>query len=424
MSTHETPQTASAPAKRKSRNPALLLWRSIVFALPVLVIIGGVAGVMIMGALNPKPEKKAEELKPAPVLVTSPRLETVHLAVNTQGEVRPQTEIDIVPQISGEIVYVAPGFIDGGFFKKGDVLVRIEPADYKLRVIQAEAQVAQAEQRLAREQAESEIAKHDWAELGEGEASPLTLRLPQMAEAQAALDSANARLADAKLQLSRTVIHAPFTGRVRVRNADFGQYVTVGTRLGRIFATQVVEIRLPLTDTELSQLDLPLAFIESANMPGPKVDLSAVVAGKKRHWTGRITRTDSAIDPRTRVLFAFVEVDDPYGAGADDGMPLAVGLFVDAHVEGRAIPNALVVPRTALRGDNTVYLAKDDNTLSMRTVTVVSSNRNEAILIAGIGPDDRVITSPVRAAAEGLKIETVDHTTLAEAKVATINTSN
>jgi len=415
MSTHETPQTAAAPAKRKKRNAALLLWRGIVFVLPALVIVGGVAGVMIMGALKPKPEKKAEILKPAPVLVTSPQRETVHLVVNTQGEVRPQTEIDIVPQISGKIVYVAPGFIDGGFFKKGDVLVRIEPADYKLRVIQTEAQVAQAEQRLAREQAESEIAKHDWAELGQGEASPLTLRLPQMAEAQAALDSANASLADAKLQLSRTVIRAPFTGRVRLRNADFGQYVTIGTRLGRIFATSVVEVRLPLTDIALRQLDLPLAFVESKPHPGPIVKLSAMVAGKERHWNGRITRTDSAIDPRTRVLFAFVEVDDPYGKGADNGTPLAVGLFVDAHVEGREIPNALVVPRTALRGENTVYLAKKDGTLSMRTVRVVSSNRDRAVLVAGISTNDQVITSPVRAPAEGMKIETVKRTASAKA---------
>ncbi len=415
MNTQEPLTAANTSQKRKQKNPALFLWRMIVFALPVVVIVGGVAGVMIMGALKPKPEKKAEELKPAAVLVASPKRETVHLAINTQGEVRPQTEIDAVPQISGKIVYVAPGFIDGGFFNKGDVLVRIEPADFRLRVIQAEAQVAQAEQRLAREKAESEIAKRDWAELGEGEASALTLRLPQMAEAQAALDSANASLSDAQLQLSRTVIRAPFTGRVRNRNADFGQYVTVGTRLGRIFATQVVEVRLPLTDTELSQLGLPLAYLESKDNPGPKVELSAIVAGKERHWSGRIARTDAAIDPRTRVLFAFVQIEDPYGAGADDGMPLAVGLFVNAHVVGREIPGALVVPRTALRGDNTVYVAKADNTLTMKKVSVVSSNRERAVLLAGITLDDKVITSPVRAAAEGMKIEAVEHTAVAQA---------
>ncbi len=407
-------ETQISSKKKKTRNPALLLWRGIIFALPVVVIIGGVAGVMIMGALKPKPEKNAEILKPAPVLVTNPRRETVHLAINTQGEVRPQSEIDAVPQISGKIIYVAPGFIDGGFFKKGDVLVRIEPADYHLRVIQAEAQVAQAEQRLAREKAESEIAGRDWEELGEGEASALTLRLPQMAEAQAALDSANASLANAKLQLSRTVIRAPFTGRVRNRNADFGQYVTPGARLGRIFATSIVEVRLPLTDAELSQLNLPLAFVENAEHPGPVVKLSAIVAGKERHWTGRIVRTAAAIDPRTRVLFAFVEVTDPYGKGADEGMPLAVGLFVDAHVEGREITNALVVPRTALRRDDQVYIAKEDGTLSIRTVTVASSNRHQAVLISGLNLNDKVITSPVRAAVEGLKIETVERTVLAE----------
>jgi RND family efflux transporter MFP subunit len=416
MNTHSTPGAGGMPVKAKKPRSRSLFWgRILAFVLPLILIIGGIGGVVVMGVLKPKPEKKEEVLKPAPVLVATPKRESVHLFVNTQGEVRPQSEIDVVPQVSGKIVYVAPGFIDGGFFKKNDVLIRIEPADFELRVIQAEAQVAQAEQRLAREQAESEIARRDWEELGEGEASALTLRLPQMAEAQAALDSANASLANAKLQLSRTVIRAPFTGRVRTRNVDFGQYVTVGTRMGRIFDTHIVEVRLPLTDIELSQLDLPLAFIESQKNPGPKVKLTAMVAGKQHHWSGRITRTDSAIDPRTRVLVAFVEVVEPYGAGADNGMPLAVGLFVDAHVEGREIPGALVVPRTALRGENTVYVATKDNTLAMHKVTVVSSNRDRAVLIAGINISDKVITSPIRAAAEGMKIETVAHTAVAQA---------
>ncbi len=405
MTHHDTP-----PHGRKHRNIKLIIGRILVFGLPLFVIIVGVAGVMIMGALKPKPEKKAEVLKPVPVLVARPQRQSVHLSILTQGEVRPRTEIDLVPQVSGKLVYVSPSFIEGGFFRKGDVLIRIEPYDYQLRVIQAKAQVAQAEQRLAREQAEAAIAKKDWAELGQGPASPLTLRVPQLAEARAMLASAKASLDDAKLQLSRTVIRAPFTGRVRTKNADIGQYVTPGARLGRIFATSIVEVRLPLTDSELSQLSLPLAFNETKAHPGPAVDLSAVVAGQEHHWHGHIARTDSAIDPRTRLLSAFVEVKDPYGAGADSGVPLAVGLFVDARVQGREIPDALVVPRTALRSNNMVFVAKDDNTLNMRKVSVASSNRERAVLLAGVSPKDRVITSPVRSPSEGMKIETIERT--------------
>lgn len=405
-----TPDKQTPPTGRKRRNLKLMIGRGLVFGLPLIVIVAGIAGVMVMGALKPKPEKKAETLKPAPVLVTRPKRQSVHLSILTQGEVRPRTQIDLVPQISGKLVYVSPSFIQGGFFKKGDVLIRIEPADYQLRVIQAQAQVAQAEQRLARERAEAVIAKKDWAELGQGEASPLTLRVPQMAEARAALASAKASLDDARLQLSRTIIRAPFTGRVRTKGADIGQYVTPGARLGRIFATSIVEVRLPLTNTELSQLGLPLAFSESKGQPGPAVDLSAMLAGREHHWRGRIARTDSAIDPRTRLLSAFVEVQDPYGAGADQGVPLAVGLFVDARVQGREIPDALVVPRTALRSNNMVFVASDDGTLNMRKVSVASSNRDRAVLLAGVSPADRVITSPVRAPAEGMKIETIEHT--------------
>ncbi len=386
--------------KNKPHNKTRSLVLSI---LPVLIILAGIAGYFAIGLLHTKIEKEPILPKTTTVLTVRPLVQNIQLQVKTQGEVRPRTEIDLAVQIGGIIEYIAPSFVQGGAFAKGDVLLRIDPADYKLRVIQAKASVAQAKQTLVREQAEAEIAASDWAELGQGAASALTLRKPQLAGAKAALAGANASLADANLQLSRTTIRAPFYGRVRTKGVGIGQYVTPGTRLGRIFATAMVEVRVPLNDAQLEKLALPLAFVEGGDRVGPAVSLSAIVAGKPRTWQGRITRTDSVIDTKTRVLYAFVEVKEPYGAGADQGMPLSVGLFVGAQVLGRELPNALVLPRSALRGNDQVFIAKKGK-LIIQKVDVAQSDQTRAVIVGGLSPADLVIISPVRGARSGMNI--------------------
>jgi len=154
--------------------------------------------------------------------------------------------------------------------------------------------------------------------LGDDEASSLTLREPQMAEARAQLAAANASLQSARLDMARTRISAPFRGRVRAKNADLGQYVAPGTQLGEVFSTDAVLVRLPLTDHELGLLGIPIAY-NAGGGAGMPVELSATLAGRQLTWQGHITRTDSAIDPQTRVLYAIAEVIDPYGEGAADG---------------------------------------------------------------------------------------------------------
>ena len=227
-----------------------------------------------------------------------------------------------------------------------------------------------------------------------------------MAEAQAQLASAKARLAEAELMLARTSLYAPFTGRVTSRQIDQGEFVTAGTRLGEVYATNVMDVRLPMTHEDLRRAGLRLGYEATGATRGIPVTLSATVAGQYSEWQARIVRTDSRFDSETRVLFAYAEVRDPFGAGASKGMPLAPGLYVNATVDGQKLDNAIVIPRTALRGDDKVYLAKGD-TLSIKTVNVISSNRDEAILGSWIDVGDIVITSPIRGVAEGMKIDVV-----------------
>lgn len=400
--------TPSVKAKKKK----LLRHRIIAVALPLIVIGGAVGGTAAMSAMAPTPEEKEDVIKALPVLTAVAQSDDVQLSVRTQGEVQPRTEINLINEVSGRITYMSPNFIEGGAFRKGDLLVRIDPAEYRLRVTQARANVSQAETVLAREQSEAELARMDWEDLGSGgEATPLTLREPQMAEAAAQLEAAKARLAEAELQLARTEIRAPFDGRVIERTVDAGEFAGTNGQLGRIYAADIMDVRIPLTQNELRQTGVYLGY-SAEGEAGVPVTLSADISGRRAEWTGHITRTDARFDSQSRVLHAYVEVRNPFDNVSADQAALAPGLFVDAAIAGTVLENVVTVPRAALRGENEIYLAEEDGTLTIKTVEVQSSNRDRVVLTGGLASGDKVIISPIRGAATGMKIEVVERTAM------------
>lgn len=393
-----------------SHGTKLGLWikRGLVFGLPALVILGTVGGLVVQKSLAPKPEEKEDVIEALPVLTSAVRTEPLKLSVNSQGEVIARSQVQLASEVSGRISYVSPAFVDGGQFRKGDVLIQIDPTEYELKVVQAKASVAQASTGLQREQSEARSARFDAQELGLDNVSELAMREPQVAEAEANLASSKAALSEAELKLERTKVRAPFNGRIISRSTDRGAFVSTGAPLAEIFATDVVQIPIPLTDGDLNVLDLAIGYQASANDPGPEVRLSAVVGGQVHEWTGNIRRTASGFDPKTRVLFAYVEVDDPFGTGSDNGVPLATGLYVSAEIEGPTVQNALVIPRTALRGSDTVYLVENGDTLKFQKVGVSSSDRDRAVLASGVSVGDVLITSPVRSPADGMIVRPVE----------------
>nr|WP_321439961.1 efflux RND transporter periplasmic adaptor subunit [uncultured Hyphomonas sp.] len=384
--------------------------RIIAIAAPIAIIaVLGVGGVAVLSALKPEPEKAEEARIGLNVFAEKVRKGDLQITVEAQGEVRPRREIIVAPQISGRIAYVSPDFIDGGFIKQGQLLVRVEAADYELAVVRARSGVASAEQGLTREIAEAELAQQDIEDLGITNVSPLARREPQLAQARAALDAAKAQLKDAELALERTAVYAPFSGRVWERDVDIGQVVATGQSLGRIFANDVVEVSLPLDDEEMGRLGLPLAFAASETQPGPKVDFSAVVGGVERHWTGEVVRTAAAVNSQTRQINVIAELKDPYGKGADNGAPMAPGLFVNAVIEGKTIPDVLIAPRAALRGDDRIYIGNaDEGTLSIRTVDLIYSDTDGAYVRSGIEPGEFAITSPIQAAFDGMNVTVME----------------
>jgi|GEM_PF-38792 len=378
-------------------------------ALPVMFLSGlSVLGLAVV-ALQEKPEEKRRPFNTLAVMADYARQEDVRLTVNTQGEVRPRVEIDLVPEVGGKIVYVSPNFVDGGIIRKGETLIRIDPSDFEVSVVSAEANLANAQQALTREVAEGQIAREDLIELGVSAPTTLALREPQRQQAEAAVKAAQAELRRANLQLGRTSVRAPFAGRVRSKSSDIGQFVSPGAPLGRIFSTDSIEVRLPLTDADLSKIDLPIAFVAESLDTAPRVTLSTTLSGQRREWDARIVRTDATYDTQTRALFAIAEVIDPFGDGAKDGVPLAPGLFVDARIEGRAIEGAVVLPRDALRPQNEVYVVDDEGNAEIRVASVIDTTPDKAVLRAGVvKPGEVVIVSPMERSRIATPLKVLD----------------
>ncbi len=344
---------------------------------------------------------------PVPVVRAVPaQLQTLRLTVMSQGTVAPRTQTTLFPEIAGRVLQVSPSLADGGFFEAGAELLRIDPTDYQLQVVQAEAQIAQAQLSLETEEAQAEVARKEWQSLGKGEASPLLRRVPQIARARAALSSAQAALAQAERNLEKTRISAPFAGRVLRKNVDIGQYVSPGTPMATIYSVDYAEIRLPLPDEELAYVDLPLSYRGDGSQKRQPVVLLRSEFGQRNHsWTGRIVRTDGTIDPQTRMIHAIAQVADPYGRGPDpDRPPLAVGMFVEAEIQGRLMKDVVALPRAALRGEDQVLVVDPESKLRFRPVNVVRLERERVLIDSGLQEGELVSLATLTTVVDGMKV--------------------
>tara|TARA_Y100001970_G_scaffold233695_1_gene291467 strand:+ start:730 stop:1908 length:1179 start_codon:yes stop_codon:yes gene_type:complete len=368
--------------------------------LPIIVVAFGFFISFIISLTEPKPNKGIEIPKPTAVFFDNPIKKDITLKVITNGEVRSVTEINVIPQVNGRIIQVADEFIDGGNIKKGQPLIWIDDRDYKLATISAESRVAQAKKILEREIAESELAKKDWEELGKGKASPLTLRIPQLEEARALLNAAEADLEKAKLNLERTIISLPFDGLIKKKNAGIGQYVNAGSILGSAFSTEKVLIPLPLTDTELSYLGLPLGYESKGYFDGPKVVFRSYISRKNIEWSGRITRTSGSIDSQTRLVYAYAEVLNPY----DKDPPLAIGTYVDAEIEGNFISNGFILPIAAIKNDNEIYVIDQNSKLKIKKIEIIGTEEDKVIVKGDISELDMVVISTINTGYEGMEL--------------------
>tara|TARA_B100001540_G_scaffold314979_1_gene341080 strand:- start:2 stop:1198 length:1197 start_codon:yes stop_codon:yes gene_type:complete len=389
---------------------ALTRARNGFWALVVLLAGTAVAYGLLVGKPDPVPESPPQ-LGPPLVKVLAVQPAQRSLAVVTQGTVRPVREIKLVSRVAGRVERVSSRFAQGGFFSAEEELVKLEDVDYRLAIARAESQVAAARQRLAEERGRALQARREWRDLGSEEANALFLRKPQIAAAEAALRASEADLQAAQLDLQRTAIAAPFNGRISEKNVDIGQYVTPGTPIAGVYATDAVEVHLPLTGRQVALLDLPLNYDNDARDAddGAPVTLRAHFANRDWEWRGRIVRTDASIDEDSRVVYAVAEVAKPFAREpGSERPPLAPGMFVHATISGRPLPDVVELPRSALRSSGDVLIVDAQRRVQARQVHLLDSDER-SVWVQGLRAGERVVLrEPVLlVAGMEVRIETV-----------------
>ena len=374
------------------------------FILP-LVLIGlsiAVVVALFIIAQGKRPERTDTSGLAVRVDAIEAEVASLNLSVFSQGSVAPRTQTTLVAEVSGKIVSVSSNFIAGGFFREGEVLLQIDPSDYQTGLMRAEAALAARKAQLSEQQARSDQALKDWRNLGrQGKPSELTLRLPQLAEAKAAVQAAEAELQEAQRDLQRTQISVPYDGLVRSKLVDVGQYVTPGTPLGVSFSVDVAEIRLPLSGSDIAHLDLPAAtrLDRAHRIP---VNLVAESGGISGQWQAEIVRTEGVVDEGSRVIYAVAEIKDPYGVlGLSEQDELKMGTFVRAEIQGLRAENVVVLPRSVLQADDTVLLADEERKLEIRPVTVLRSEPRSVYISEGLEGGEKIITTSMDAPIPG-----------------------
>ncbi|MDX3773027.1 efflux RND transporter periplasmic adaptor subunit [Chromatiaceae bacterium AAb-1] len=366
--------------------------------LPVAII--GLSIVVAIGLAGMrKPPEKKEETRPV-MLVNAQELSSGYITykVHSQGTVKPKLETSLISEVNGRIVKVADNFIEGGFFNEGDLLVQVEQFDYATALKAAEASLAGAHAALEEEKARGKVAEEEWRTFTSGAVPDLGLRRPQLASALAMVKSAEAELENARRNLARTEIRAPYSGMVKSRSANLGQFISRGTNLGVIYGTDVAEVRLPLTDNDLAFINLPNRLIISDTADAtanPQVELTAIVAGKPQSWSGRIVRTEGVFDERSRVIYAVARIDDPYQRKQQNAAPLRFGRFVEAAIHGMPSSSVIILPRHLVLNGNRILVVDIENQLQLRDVQLERTDDRLVYVIDGFADGDRLITSAI-----------------------------
>ena len=363
------------------------------------LIIISVSIIIFILMIRLRPEAKFEEPKIIPQLVETMVAypSEVGAKISSQGTIRPEHEIFVTSELSGKVTWVSKNFLDGAGFKIGDTLMKIEKRDYELALISTESSLFQARLALEREEAEANLASIEWKRVGKGDASSLTLREPQLAQARAVLAAAEAAYEQSKRNLERTSIIAPFDGRVRKKMVDLGTNLIPGSRLADIYATASFEVRLPIADKDIPFIGIPLdgTSIDPANRP--EVRLSTSYGGDELNTKGSIVRSQSEINPKTRMISVIATIPI-----SNDNSGFKVGMFVNAEINGLSFPGVTVVPRSAVK-DNMIWVVIDEK-LRRKSIEVIRFEKDFAFISDGLNKNDRILITRLSSYVDGMPV--------------------
>ena len=391
-------QSSIAIEKKPSRAKRILI--------PAAIIFTGILLKIFMGAMAPAPQKKEIVSKAPLVDIFEVSRSNIIFEIESQGSVNPRTETTLVSEVSGQIKSVSDKFVVGGFFKKGEQLLEIDPISYEVALLQAQARLDGANAKLVEERARGKQAEKEWSLTGRSKknAPILALRKPQLQQAQADVKAAQADVKGAEIKLQRTKIKAPYDAMLKAKMVDIGQYVTTGTQLAISFAVDYAEIRLPIIEQDIAFIDIPA--MGQTNQIGSQVELSTVQGGKIKKWSTFITRSEGMVDPISRVNYVVAQINDPYGLLSDSGTtdPIPMGTFVRAKIIGIELADVIAIPRKAVRGANEIYIVDDERKLTVTAVDILRTDNENVYVSAGLKTGDQIILTKLATAINGMSL--------------------
>lgn len=374
--------------------------------LPIITV--AVAAGAAMWLVKTRPEPPHQEVAEAAPAISAVRLErrTICFPVRSQGTVQPRRQTTLTARVSGQIEWVAECFDESGFFRKGDLLARIDQRDHAIRIRRleaskrsAQAHLFDAQQDLGRQQSLTEQGATTKAALQQAETDT------EMAAAT--LEELEAQLAEARNAEADTQIIAPFDGCIQETNVEVGQFVTIGTKLASCFAIDAVEVRLPITDEEFAFLGLPLGTSLPSGS-GPAVELSAQFAGRQRRWAGSIVRSEAIVDSRSRMVYLVAQVKAPYdNTQGNGGQPLAVGMFVEAMIRCPPMADTIVLPETCVSNSGEIYVINSEGRLELAQVRILRREHDWIVALGDVPHGVNVCATRLDNAVPGMAVQIV-----------------
>lgn len=372
--------------------------------LPGIVLLAACALAYVIATNKPVTEGEPYQRLAPTVRVVKVASGAEYLSIASQGTVQPRTQSELIPEVSGRVTWMSPALVSGGAFEAGATLLRIDAADY-------ENQRQRSEAALERSEVEYQHASAELKRLQSLKARNLASdQQVDDAERTARVTSANliearANLDQARRDLERTELKAPFTGLVRNEQVDLGQFVTRGQSIATIYATDYVEVRLPISAHQLGYIGLPVSTRgEIPAKLAPPVTITAAFGDTSLLWEGELVRLEAEIDERSRMIYGVARLMLDNDAQSP---VLPVGLFVQADIQGRLVENVIRLPRSAMRDDNQVLVVDEENRLHFRQISPLRLEHDDVLVSSGLKDGELVSVSPMQTVVEGMHVKPV-----------------